>query len=102
MINIYVGNLSYQSGDADVLAAFEAFGEVKSAKVIQDMATGRSKGFAFVEMADKTAGLTAIEQLDNTELNGRNIRVNEARPRERTNDRTNDRGGDRGEFRARR
>ncbi|HQS02715.1 MAG: RNA-binding protein [Halothiobacillus sp. 24-54-40] len=102
MINIYVGNLSYQSGDADVLAAFEAFGEVKSAKVIQDMATGRSKGFAFVEMSDKTAGLTAIEQLDNTELNGRNIRVNEARPRERTNDRGGDRGGDRGEFRARR
>jgi len=102
MINIYVGNLSYQSGDADVLAAFEAFGEVKSAKVIQDMATGRSKGFAFVEMTDKTAGLTAIEQLDNTELNGRNIRVNEARPRERTNDRGGDRGGDRGEFRARR
>ncbi|MEJ2118971.1 MAG: RNA-binding protein [Alphaproteobacteria bacterium] len=97
MINIYVGNLSYQSNDADVRAAFEAFGEVKSAKVIQDMATGRSKGFAFVEMADKAAGMTAIEQLDNTDLNGRNIRVNEARPRERSNDR----GGDRGEFRSR-
>lgn len=97
MINIYVGNLSYQSNDADVRAAFEAFGEVKSAKVIQDMATGRSKGFAFVEMADKAAGMTAIEQLDNTDLNGRNIRVNEARPRERNNDR----GGDRGEFRSR-
>ena len=95
MINIYVGNLSYQSGDADVRSAFEAFGEVKSAKVIQDMATGRSKGFAFVEMADKAAGMTAIEQLDNTDLNGRNIRVNEARPREVTNDL----GGDRGEFR---
>lgn len=93
MINIYVGNLSYQSDDADVRAAFEAFGEVKSAKVIQDMATGRSKGFGFVEMTDKAAGLNAIEQLDNTDLNGRNIRVNEARPRERNNDR--------GEFRSR-
>ena len=82
MMNIYVGNLSYQSTDADVRAAFEAFGEVKSAKVIQDMATGRSKGFAFVEMVDKAAGETAIEQLDNSSLNGRNIRVNEARPRE--------------------
>lgn len=82
MMNIYVGNLSYQSTDADVRGAFEAFGEVKSAKVIQDMATGRSKGFAFVEMADKAAGEAAIEQLDNSTLNGRSIRVNEARPRE--------------------
>jgi len=82
MINIYVGNLPYQSNDEDLQAAFEAFGEVKSAKVIKDMATGRSKGFGFVEMSDKAAGLEAIEQLDNSEMDGRNIRVNEARPRE--------------------
>lgn len=89
MINIYVGNLPYQSTDEDLQAAFEAFGEVKSAKVIKDMATGRSKGFGFVEMADKAAGMEAIEKLDNTEMNGRNVRVNEARPREQ---RSNDRG----------
>ncbi len=87
MINIYVGNLPYQSTDEDLQAAFEAFGEVKSAKVIKDMATGRSKGFGFVEMADKAAGMEAIEKLDNTEMNGRNVRVNEARPREQRNDR---------------
>ena len=87
MINIYVGNLPYQEDDASLQEAFEAYGSVKSAKVIKDMATGRSKGFGFVEMDDKDAGMQAIEALNDSELNGRNIRVNEARPR------NNDRGG---------
>ena len=87
MINIYVGNLPYSQDDQGLQAAFEAFGEVKSAKVIKDMATGRSKGFGFVEMADKDAGMQAIEALNDTDMDGRNLRVNEARPRERNNDR---------------
>jgi len=81
MINIYVGNLPYQEDDASLQEAFEAYGAVKSAKVIKDMATGRSKGFGFVEMDDREAGLKAIEELNDSDMNGRNIRVNEARPR---------------------
>ncbi|MBN2872832.1 MAG: RNA-binding protein [Halothiobacillaceae bacterium] len=83
-MNIYVGNLPYSQEDQDLQTAFEAFGEVKSAKVIKDMATGRSKGFGFVEMVDKDAGMQAIEALNDTEMDGRNLRVNEARPRERS------------------
>jgi len=88
MMNIYVGNLPYQTTDDELRAAFSAFGEVTSAKVIKDLQTGRSKGFGFVEMADKAQGEAAINQLNNTNLNGRSIRVNEARPK------TSDRGGD--------
>jgi len=88
MMNIYVGNLPYQTTDDELRAAFSAFGEVTSAKVIKDLQTGRSKGFGFVEMADKAQGEAAIDQLNNTNLNGRSIRVNEARPK------TSDRGGD--------
>ena len=94
MINIYVGNLPYSQDDQGLQAAFEAFGEVKSAKVIKDMATGRSKGFGFVEMADKDAGMEAIDALNDSDMGGRNLRVNEARPRERNNDR----GGFRSRF----
>ncbi|MCL7751762.1 RNA-binding protein [Guyparkeria hydrothermalis] len=93
-MNIYVGNLPYSQDDQGLQAAFEAFGEVKSAKVIKDMATGRSKGFGFVEMSDKDAGMQAIEALNDSDMDGRNIRVNEARPRERNNDR----GGFRSRF----
>lgn len=94
MINIYVGNLPYSQDDQGLQAAFEAFGEVKSAKVIKDMATGRSKGFGFVEMADKDAGMQAIDALNDSDMDGRSIRVNEARPRERNDDR----GGFRSRF----
>lgn len=86
MINIYVGNLPYSADDQELQSVFEAYGEVKSAKVIKDMATGRSKGFGFVEMTDKEAGNKAIEALNDTDMDGRNIRVNEARPRERNNE----------------
>jgi len=87
MINIYVGNLPYSQDDQGLQAAFEAYGEVKSAKVIMDMASGRSKGFGFVEMTDRDAGMQAIEALNGSDMDGRNITVNEARPRERNNDR---------------
>lgn len=82
MKNIYVGNLSYQLSDDDLRDAFEAYGEVASAKIIMDRDTGRSKGFGFVEMPDDAAAEEAIKQLDGQDLKGRNLRVNEARPRE--------------------
>jgi len=85
MINIYVGNLPYSADDQELQSTFEAYGEVKSAKVIKDMATGRSKGFGFVEMNDNDAGMQAIEALNDSDMGGRNLRVNEARPRERSN-----------------
>ncbi len=81
MIKIYVGNVSYRMTEDDLRAAFEAYGDVESAKIITDRETGRSKGFAFVEMPEKDHGLAAIEGLNGTEISGREITVNEARPR---------------------
>ncbi|RBQ28805.1 RNA recognition motif domain-containing protein [Aliarcobacter vitoriensis] len=81
-MNIYVGNLSYRMNDNEVEAMFAKFGAVKSAKVIMDRETGRSKGFAFVEMAEQSAGQEAIEALNGKETEGRTLRVNEAQPRE--------------------
>ena len=81
-MNLFVGNLAYTCGDDDLREAFSAFGEVKSAKVIMDRDTGRSRGFGFVEMMTREAGEAAIEGLHEKPLNGRNVRVNEARPRE--------------------
>ena len=83
-MNIYVGNLSYDISESDLREAFEAFGEVDSAKIITDRDTGRSKGFGFVEMPDQGNGTSAIDGLNGQELGGRPLRVNEARPRERT------------------
>lgn len=82
MINIYVGNLSFRTDDAGLRQAFEGFGEIASAKVVMDRETGRSKGFGFVEMHDRQAGMAAINALNGRELDGRTLRVNEARPRE--------------------
>lgn len=83
-MNIYVGNLSYDTSEDDLRSAFEAYGEVDSAKIITDRDTGRSKGFGFVEMPDQGNGTSAIDGLNGQELGGRPLRVNEARPRERT------------------
>lgn len=85
-MNIYVGNLAWATADSDLRAAFEAFGEVSSAKVVTDRESGRSRGFGFVEMPDNSAGQQAIEGINGKDLQGRSLRVNEARPRE-------DRGG---------
>jgi len=85
---IYVGNLSYQTTEDDISNLFGQIGEVESANIITDRDTGRSKGFGFVEMGNEDAD-KAIAQLNGSELNGRSITVNEARPRE-------DRGGHRG------
>ena len=94
-MNIYVGNLGYEVTDNELQAAFEAYGEVDSAKVIMDRDTGRSKGFGFVEMPEKEEALKAIEGLNETELGGRNISVNEARPKPKSDSRGG-RGGGRG------
>ncbi len=80
-MNIYAGNLSYNTQDNELNDTFSEFGEVASAKVIMDRDTGRSKGFGFVEMANDDDGKKAIEALDGTDLDGRTIKVNEARPR---------------------
>ena len=80
-MNIYVGNLSLKANDEDLKVAFEAFGEVTSAKIIKDRYSGDSKGFGFVEMPDKAEAQTAIENLNGKDLLGRQLNVNEARPR---------------------
>ncbi len=81
-MNIYVGNLSYGTTDSELQEIFGAFGTVTSANVITDKYSGRSKGFGFVEMEDKAAGEAAIKDLDGKDVGGRNLKVNEARPRE--------------------
>ncbi len=78
--NIYVGNLPWSSTEEDVRAEFEKYGEVISVKLINDRETGRPRGFGFVEMEDQGA-LEAIEALDGNDFGGRNLKVNEARPR---------------------
>lgn len=89
-MNIYVSNLSFNIQDEDLQGFFEEFGEVTSAKVIIDKATGRSKGFGFVEMSDDAAGAKAIADLDGSSADGRTIKVMEARPKE---ERTNNNSG---------
>lgn len=81
-MNIYVGNLSYGLSDNDLQQLFAEHGSVSSAKIIQDRETGRSKGFGFVEMPDDGDGQKAIEALNGQSIDGRNLTVNEARPRE--------------------
>jgi len=80
MVNIYVGNLSYTVTEDDLRTAFEAYGKVDRASVITDRMTGHSKGFGFVEMPNEPEARTAITSLNETDLKGRNILVNEARP----------------------
>lgn len=81
-MTIYVGNLSFQMKDDDLKNTFAEFGNVTSAKVISDKYSGRSKGFGFVEMDNDAAGKAAIEALNGREVQGRPLRVNEARPKE--------------------
>jgi RNA recognition motif-containing protein len=81
-MNIYVGNLSYGMSEDQLRDAFSAFGEVSSVKILMDRETGRSRGFGFVEMPNKSDGDKAIAQLNGKEVEGRPLRINEARPRE--------------------
>ncbi len=80
-MNIYVGNLSGDATNEDLQHAFEAFGQVSSARVIMDKLTGVSRGFGFVEMPATTEAQSAIDGLNGRELSGRSLTVNEARPR---------------------
>lgn len=88
---LYVGNLSYQMTDDDLRRTFEQAGTVQSATVIMDKFSGRSKGFGFVEMSSAEEVQAAIEMLNGKEIEGRALRVNEARPMEPRNNRSNDR-----------
>lgn len=82
MTNIYVGNLPYQLTEDELREAFLQFGEVSSVKIISDRDTGRSKGFGFVEMEVQSEAEEAIKQLDGAALKGRNLKVNQARPKD--------------------
>ena len=90
-MNIFVGNLSFSTKEDGLRAAFEAYGQVASARVVTDRETGRSRGFAFVEMANDAEAQAAIAALDGREMDGRALKVNEARPKEEGG-----RGGSRG------
>jgi len=80
-VNIYVGNLPYSIRDEELSNLFSEFGSVKSANVIMDRASGKSKGFGFVEMDDNEEAEKAIQSLNGKDISGRELRVNEARPR---------------------
>ncbi|MEJ6622492.1 MAG: RNA-binding protein [Opitutae bacterium] len=81
-MEIYVGNLPWSTSDQDLTDAFGAFGKVEKASIISDRNSGRSKGFGFVTMEDADEANKAIESLNGSEMAGRNLKVNEARPRE--------------------
>lgn len=91
VMKMYVGNLSFQTSESELRAAFEQYGTVSSATLVMDRETGRPRGFGFVEMNDDAEARKAIEGLNGTNMGGRDLTVNEARPRE-------DRGGGRGGF----
>ena len=100
---IYVGNLPFSATNESLSEMFSSYGQVDSSKIVTDRDTGRSKGFGFVEMSDSAAADSAIEKLNGSDLGGRSLTVNEARPMEpRTGGfgggggRGGDRGGDRG------
>ena len=100
-MDIYVGNLAYATDDDALRAAFAAFGEVSSARVVVDRMTNRSKGFGFVEMPNAEEANAAIAALNGTDLDGRTIRVNESQPKpreERRGGRGGFGGGSRGGF----
>lgn len=87
-MNIYVGNLSYGMTEDDLQGLFEQYGSVSNVSIIKDRETGRAKGFGFVEMDEQNDGENAIKELDGSDVQGRNIKVNEAKPREERQPRT--------------
>lgn len=97
-MNIHVSNLSFNVTDEDLKDFFAEYGEVSSAKVIMDKFTGKSRGFGFVEMPDDEAAKKAISELDNGLVEGRAIRVSEAKPREDRPNNNRSGGGGRGGF----
>ena len=95
---LYVGNLSFRTTSEELKEAFGAVGTVESASVIEDRDTGRSRGFAFVEMATAEEAAAAIEQFNGKEFGGRNLTVNEAKPRADRGGRGGGYGGGRGDY----
>ncbi len=94
-MNIYVGNMSYDVTEDELRKLFDTYGEVDSVNIIKDKYSGQSKGFGFVEMSDDQKAMAAIEGLHETELKGRNINVNKAKPR---TERRDNKGGGRSGF----
>lgn len=92
-MNMYVSNLSFNVKDEDLRGLFSPYGEVTSARIINDKATGQSRGFGFVEMKDDKAAQKAMAELNDSAVDGRNIKVVEARPREEKSFRGNSGGG---------
>ena len=82
MKKLFVGNLSFQTTEAELMGLFEQFGQVGRVNIVTDRETGSPRGFAFVEMSDDTEATNAIAGLDGKEVGGRNLKVNEARPQE--------------------
>lgn len=101
LMNIYVGNLSYRTTEDELRKIFEAFGAVSSASVINDRETGQSKGFGFVEMPSDSEAQAAINGLNDKEIGGRRLKVNQARPREEGGYRSGGGGGGRSQSRPR-
>ncbi len=85
-INIYVGNLSFDTREDELRGLFEAYGPVESVRIISDQFTGRSRGFGFVEMPTREEGVRAIQELDSKDLGGRALKINEAKPKTQTRD----------------
>jgi cold-inducible RNA-binding protein len=108
MKNLFVGNMSFQTTEADLRALFEPFGQITRVHIAMDRETGRARGFAFIEMPNDAEAAKAISGLDGKEVGGRNLKVNEARPKSASSgprggggggfnrDRGGERGGDRG------
>jgi RNA recognition motif-containing protein len=92
-MKLYVGNLAFQTSSYDLEELFAGIGTVESANVVEDRETGRSRGFGFVEMSSKEEGESAISELNGKEYNGRNLTVNEAKPREERGGGGGNRGG---------
>lgn len=91
-MNIYVGNLNYDATENDIRSLFETFGEVTSVKIITDKYTGQSRGIGFIEMSNRKEALAAISELNEKELKGRAMKVNEAQPKKNFNSQSNSRG----------
>jgi cold-inducible RNA-binding protein len=95
--NIFVGNLDFNTSEDDLRQLFQAYGQVDRVSIMTDRDTGRSRGFGFVEMSSSEEGEKAIASINGTQLGGRTLNVNEARPKtERSGGGGRDRGGDRG------
>jgi cold-inducible RNA-binding protein len=96
MTNIFVGNLSYQTTEQELQTAFSNYGAVERANVVRDRETGQPRGFAFIEMTNRNEAMKAIQGLDGQDMNGRAIKVNEARAKEERGSGGGGGGGNRG------